>query len=107
MLFSPEKVFEELDKHTSEICSKAKIDSEEYKFWRTVLSWEIIEIKFGEFKEQLPEASEITPDEKDTELFAVALLHNIPIWSNEVRLAKQKVVRVFSNKDIFKMFWFI
>lgn len=106
ILFSPEKVFEELDKHSEEICCKAKISSEAYGFWRKILSLEIIEVRFEEFKEKLRVAYEIAPDEKDVELFAIALTYDVPIWSNEKRLKKQKVVKVFSNEEIFRLFGF-
>lgn len=105
-LFAPEKALDELDDHSSEICSKAGINLGKYDLWRTVLSWEINEVKFEEFEEKLSEARRISPHPKDEEFFAVALLLGSVIWSNEDKLKQQSKVKVLSNKEMLKKFGF-
>lgn len=101
------RLLKNFGRHVAEICCKAKIEQETFQFWEYVLTWKITEVTFEEFKVKLPEASQITPNEKDTELFAVALLRNLPIWSNEKALKEQEKVRVFSNQEILEKFNFV
>ena len=51
-------------------------------------------------------AEDICPDPKDIVYFALALYLKCGIWSNEKRLKKQNVVKVYATHDIMKILRF-
>lgn len=49
----------------------------------------------------MDEAKRISPDKKDTPLFAVSLAFGkAPVWSREPRLKRQKSIEVLDNKGV-------
>ncbi len=55
-----------------------------------------------EYADLLPQATIISPDEKDAPYFALALFYDCPIWSNDKRLKQQQKVRVFETSDLIR-----
>lgn len=66
---------------------------------------QIVELaKINEFKRQeymdfLHEAKQISPDQKDTPYFALALKLNCPIWTNDKLLKTQQKVIIISTSE--------
>ncbi|HIJ03012.1 TPA: hypothetical protein HA369_01705 [Candidatus Woesearchaeota archaeon] len=53
-----------------------------------------------DYQQYLTPAKHITPDENDTEYFALALKLSCPIWSNDKRLKNQEKIRIFSTTEL-------
>ncbi len=99
-LISSEFALEELNKYSGEICQKLKISM---KIFVEELSELNKIIKFAPKKEYstfLKEAEEISPDEKDSEFFALCLKYSCVLWSNDLALKNQNKVTVLSTEDI-------
>ncbi len=101
-LYSPEYALDELNKHFEEIMLKSKIDIGVFELYKKILSWFVKVIPISEYKDFKNEAELITPDEDDTQYFALALKLNCPIWSNDKRLKKQSRIKVFNTEDLLR-----
>ena len=102
-LYSPEYALDELNKHLEEIMLKSKINIGVFELYKKILSWFVKFIPVSEYKEFKNKAELITPDEDDTQYFALALKLNCPIWSNDKRLKKQSKIEVFNTEDLLKI----
>lgn len=103
-LVSPEYALDELRNNKDALVKYAKVDRTEVEGLISIL-YSFIEIKpvsfFEEFRE---EAKRISPDQKDTPFFALALKLDAAIWSNEPRLKRQPKVNVFSTREMMAEF---
>jgi len=45
---------------------------------------------------------EASPDPKDAQYLALAMKYGIPIWSNDKRLKRQSIVKVFSTEELIR-----
>lgn len=52
--------------------------------------------------EYYQESSDTSPDPDDKMYFALALKLNIPIWSNDKELKKQKRVKVYTTEELIE-----
>ncbi|RLG30353.1 hypothetical protein DRN98_07420 [Methanosarcinales archaeon] len=102
-LFTPLYVFEELEKHKEEVKSKAKIADRVFELSKKGLLEYVTIVPLDEFKEFWIEAEQISPDPDDVEYLAVALSLNCAIWSNDKRLKKQSLIKVFSTSDLLSI----
>lgn len=57
-------------------------------------------IPFDEFKKEIKNAKQISPDPYDMEYVALALAKNCAIWSNDKELKKQNKVKVYSTTEL-------
>jgi len=105
-LFSPELCLKELFEHEKEICEKAGISEEIFiKILNRVILKNLVKfVPENEYMEFLEKAKNISPDPKDIDVFALALKLNCPIWSNDKRLKKQNVIKVYSTEELIKEF---
>ncbi|MFH1774623.1 MAG: PIN domain-containing protein [Methanobacteriota archaeon] len=64
----------------------------------------IIFIPDESYKSFMKEAVELMKniDEKDSPFIAVAMVLNLPVWSNDKALKKQKRVPIYSTDEILK-----
>ena len=85
-----------------EISRKSGLTEDESLAFLLLLLPSIKLIKLDEYKEFLPRAKEIAPDVDDVEYFALALKFNCPIWSEDLELKKQSVVRVLTTAELLK-----
>jgi predicted nucleic acid-binding protein len=91
---------EELDKLKGEII-KCGISESEYANSFELLRIIVETVPETEYSQFLEEAKKISPHKKDAPLFALSLaLDKAPIWSRDLRLKRQKVVRVFSDREV-------
>ncbi|MEK6887711.1 MAG: PIN domain-containing protein [Candidatus Aenigmatarchaeota archaeon] len=105
MLYAPELMLSELDKHKSEICVKARISEEGYELSRNVLETFVKSMPNEFWQDCKEDASKLLPEHpKDTPYFALALKLGCAIWSNEKKLKWQSVVKIFSTKELLELF---
>jgi predicted nucleic acid-binding protein len=103
-LYAPEFLLEEFDKYRDEILKKTHRTSENFDEVLSELSARIHYVPMDEFHKMIKVAEEISPDENDSIYFALALKNGLPIWSNDSRLKKQSVVRIYSTSDLMHIF---
>ncbi|RLG30355.1 hypothetical protein DRN98_07430 [Methanosarcinales archaeon] len=87
-LIAPEFLFIELEEHKDEIIAKSSLSEDD----------------FNEFVNFLKERIDIIPGQEFerflTEYFALAMRFDAAIWSNDKRLKKQSLIKVFSTSDL-------
>lgn len=102
-LFSVEKLLVELEEHKEEILTKSGLSEYDFEVFLSLVSSEIEFVSYSEFEKFIPEAEKITPDQDDTEYFALALKLKCGIWSNDKRLKEQNKVKVYSTSEVIKL----
>lgn len=109
-LVAPIKLFEELDKHKSEICEKAKISEEEFEFPRRVLETFIQKIPDESWQDFKSKAEELLQKHiKDVPYVALVLYfkdknEKPSLGSNEDRLKvlEKLGIEVFKTDKLIK-----
>ena len=102
-LTAPMLLLTEIDKHKSEICKKAGISQEEYKFPRNALEVFVKKVPNEFWQDCKAEASKLLKDHpKDIPYFALALKLKSAIWSNEKRFKRQSKVKVYTTSELLK-----
>ena len=102
-LFAPEYLFDEIQKYENYILDKTKRSKDEFYAFFEMLKDIITIIPVEEFKKYIKKAEEITPDIKDIYYLALALRLHCPFWSNDTKLNKQKLVKIYSTKEILSL----
>ncbi len=102
-LYSPPFLMEELDKHWKILLAKSGLTDSEFAMVKKILLADISIIQKPEFDKFLEEAKALAPDYGDVPYFALALLLNCALWSNDKRLKQQPKVRVYSTEDLAKL----
>ena len=100
LLFTPEFVLAEFRKHETEILSKTKRNSEDFRNFLRILESRIQLIAKEDVLKFIPKAKEICPDPDDVPYFACALAKNCPIWSNDKRLKEQSEVLIINTSEL-------
>jgi len=101
-LFSVDKLFNELEKHKTEILAKSKLSKYDFDLFLSLISSRIEFIPYSELEKFIPEAEKISPDLNDTEYFALALKLNCAIWTNDKKLKTQNKIKIYSTEDLLK-----
>ena len=102
-LYAPEYLLEEIVKYRKYILEKSGLSLEEMNMLLSLISSNIEFISFSDFGKFIKRASEICPDENDTEYFALALKLNCSIWSNDGKLKEQNKVKVYNTLELIKI----
>ena len=103
-LIAPEFLLIEFSNNKDEILSKTHRTEEEFLEILSVIEDRVKFIAEEEFKEFIPEASEILKGHtKDIPYFALALKFKCPIWSEEKLLKKQLFVKVLDTFELFNL----
>lgn len=102
-LYAPEYLLEEIVKYRKYILEKSGLSLEEMNMLLSLISSNIEFISFSDFGKFIKQASEICPDENDTEYFALALKLNCSIWSNDGKLKEQNKVKVYNTLELIKI----
>ena len=97
-LFAPEFALEEINKYKEEIKKKAKITEEQFKELRQELALTLDFVVVEEYRVSFGEV--ITPDTNDVDFIGLALYLELPLWSNDSELKKQRTVVVVSTSDL-------
>ena len=94
----------EFEEYKPVILRKTKKTEKEFEILMDTFK-EVIElIPTEEYKSKLNRAKEISPDPKDIDYLAVAMVRKCPVWSNDIPLKKQKAVTVYSTEDLVNEF---
>jgi len=101
-LLAPEFLLDELANNKEELLSKTHRTEAEFSKLLSVFRDRIKLIPEQDFCQFMPEADKIFPEHtKDASYFAIALMFNCPIWSEEKLLKRQAKVSVFNTKELF------
>ncbi len=103
-LYSPEFALEEIEKYAPEIIRKAKMTEKEFLDIKKEIQMLITFVPLATYASSLPQSIKISPDKDDVDFFAVALLKDCPIWSNDKRLRQQTKVKIMTTKEIIDLF---
>lgn len=103
-LFAPEFLFEELDKYRQLILDKTGRTQEEFEELLTILKKKIKIIPNEETDKFIQLARDICPDKNDADYFALAMKLRCPLWSNDKKLKKQKLIVVYSTEELVELF---
>jgi len=101
-LFAPEYILEEFEKHEKEILTKSGLSKEDLHLFLSLVSVRIEFVPKEEFEGFSEKASKITPDQNDSEYFALSLKLNCPIWSNDKKLKEQDKIKIYSTKELIE-----
>lgn len=103
-LCSPEHLLIEARKVLKSRLLKKEGDFPEsnFDFLFDFLTTSIKVIPMEEYEGYLQKALEIAPHEEDAPYLALAVHLNIPIWSNDIGMKEQSLVRVLSTMDLIE-----
>ncbi len=104
IFYAPDFIFEEIEKYSDTIIKKSGLTKEGLDLVLTILSSRIKIVSYDEFSKYIPKAEKICPDPNDVEYFAVALMKEISVWSNDQLLKEQSEIKVYSTTDLLKRF---
>lgn len=97
-LYAPNKVFDELKKHSERICEVSGL--EKINFDEIINELPKI-IEFNDVSVELIEKAEKhINDPKDAPFLALAWKLNIPIWSEDAHFKKQSLVKTFTFDEL-------
>ncbi|MBN1348526.1 PIN domain-containing protein [candidate division KSB1 bacterium] len=108
-IFVPDYIFSEISKYGERIIKKAKIQEDFSKFIHYLFSEITVIPKLTISQENFRKAMELTQDidEKDAPYVALSLELDIPLWTNDIKLAKglsQKgYTSIVTNQSIFNL----
>ena len=103
-LCSPEFALEEIQKYKQEIVRKAKMTDTEFREIKKELQLLIAFVAIEEYMNYFQNAAKISPDKEDVDFFALALLKDCPIWSNDKKLKEQNEVKILTTKEVIELF---
>ena len=103
-LLAPEFLFEEFERHKSEIAEKGKTSILELEEVLSSLKEGIQIIPSEEVSSSIKsKAKTLSPHPKDEAYFAVALAFNVIIWSDESKFKKQSEVKIFNTSELIEL----
>jgi predicted nucleic acid-binding protein len=105
-LFAPEFLFMEFKKYEDLILKKTARSKEDFDRVISLLKRRIDIYPFEDFKEYLDQGVEVSPDENDSQYFALALCLGASIWSNDKDLKNQEMVKVYSTSELIHLLRF-
>ena len=105
-LFTPDFVFEEIDKHIKLISKKNSLSVEENRRILSIISDYIETVSKEVYLSNIPMAEEIIGqiDYKDIPYVALALtITNDGIWTEDDDFQRQKKIKVWRTKDLLRL----
>lgn len=97
---SPSFALMELGTNRDWIMERAKLDKSAFGELTRILSSVVRFVPLEEYSLNLPEARDVSPDPDDVDFFAVALLLDAIIWSQENKLKKQNKIEVLNISEM-------
>ncbi|MFT4310944.1 MAG: PIN domain-containing protein [Candidatus Woesearchaeota archaeon] len=97
---APEYALEEINKYEAEICKKTNITKKQYKEQLNELAIYVEFISIENYQEKLIAVVNNMPDPKDIDFVALAVKHELPLWTNDKLLKEQSVVAIYTTKEI-------
>ncbi len=103
-LYAPEFIFVEFNKFKDKILDKTERTLFDFFSLVDILKKRIKTIPNEETEKFLLEAEEICPDRKDVDYFALALMLNCAIWSQDKAMKeKQNRVQIYSTDELVEL----
>ena len=104
-LLAPEFLFEEFEKHKSEIANKGKVSVLDLELALVILKERIKIVPLEEISSHIKnKAKELSPHKKDDPYFEVALRFEASILSEEKAFKKQSEIKIFTTEELLKEF---
>jgi predicted nucleic acid-binding protein len=103
-LYTPEFLLDEVKKYHKYLSNKTHRTKEEFESIYNVIKKRIVFIPMDFITPFIEKADKVSPDPDDSVYFAVALKMNISIWSNDKRLTKQDVVKIYATHDLYEIY---
>jgi len=97
---APEYIKSELEEHKPECLLKSKLSEDEFKTRLSEVEERIEFLNLSKYKRFLRKSIEVLSDPEDSPYVALALLLNTAIWSNDLHLKKQPLVKVYTTKEL-------
>lgn|SRR3989338_3680174 len=102
-LLVPSYLFDELSSKQERIKRYAKIDGLAFSFLLSLLDSRIETFEAGRYCGLVQEAEDISPHKEDAAYFALALVVNAPIWSDEEAFRRQSKVEIFTTNMLDRL----
>ena len=102
-LFTPEYIFNELEKHKEEVIKKTERTVEEFFRLIETIKRRIVIVPLEELVPYVEEAEKLTPDSYDMAYFALALKLNCAIWSNDKKMKEQNKIKFYNTHELSKI----
>ena len=102
-LYTADFIIDEFFKYEDLILKKTKRTKEQFVQIMHMLKDIINVLPEEEYYEFMEKAAMISPDEKDTAYFALALKLKCAIWSNDKKLKEQDKVTVYNTSELMKL----
>ncbi|MBI4399342.1 hypothetical protein HY570_01205 [Candidatus Micrarchaeota archaeon] len=103
ILFSPEYVSKELEKHEKEFLQKSGLSKEEYESATSIVLLNLNQLPHNEYLKFEKESKKLSPDPYDWPFFAVAISKKCAIWSNDSMLKKQTEIQIYTTKELLEI----
>jgi len=100
VLYAPEFVFMEINKHRNLILDKSGFTVEEFELIKTIIMSRIKIVPDLDFISFSETAKDCCPDPDDWLFFALALKLNAPLWSDDKLLKNQTKIVVLNTSEI-------
>jgi len=68
-----------------------------------IIMGQITVVQHKTYDSFLSKASELSPDPGDIPILALALAHDIPIWTHDAHLWQQTTVKIVTNHDLLQI----
>ena len=101
-LISPQYCFDELADDKERVKRYSGIDDKQFSKLLSTLETFILPVSETEYLEFAHEAEMLAPHQKDAPYFALALLKNCTIWSDEKAFKKQGKVKVVTTAELLE-----
>lgn len=104
--YAPEHLLLETSRHLVKSASlrrRIRLSNEELRTLFHLLTMNIRTVPKKSYKHLLEKALVLAPHKEDAPYLAVALLHQIPIWSNDRGLKNQNIVKVYTTFELIKL----
>lgn len=104
-LYAPEHLLSETSRHLTRSASlrrRIKLSNEELQTLFRLLTMNIRTVQKQSYKHFLSKALTLASHKEDAPYLAVALLQNIPIWSNDKGMKNQDEVKVYTTTEILR-----
>ena len=98
--YAPEHILSELEEHKDECLAKSRISKHEFEIRINEVEQKINIIKLHDYKLFLMKAIDSLPDQDDALYLALALMVKSAIWSNDLHLKKQNLVKVYTTEEL-------
>jgi len=101
-IYAPEFINIEFEKYKELCLSKSKLSEHEFELRQKEIEKQIKFVKLSEYTPFIKQASNAIVDKNDVDFLALALKLNSVIWSNDVHLKQQQLVKVYTTKDLIE-----